>query len=43
METTAIRLYGENDLRLETFALPAIKEDEILAEIISDKIGRAHV
>lgn len=38
MKTTAVRLYGKKDLRLETFDLPAIKEDEILAEIISDSI-----
>ena len=29
MKTTAVRLYGKEDLRLETFELPAIKEDEI--------------
>jgi L-sorbose 1-phosphate reductase len=38
METLALRLYGENDLRLERFELPAIKEDEILADIVSDSI-----
>jgi len=38
MKTKAIRLYGENDLRLEEFELPAIKDDEILAHIISDTI-----
>lgn len=38
MKTKAIRLYGENDLRLEEFELPAIKDDEILAHIISDSI-----
>ena len=36
MKTKAVRLYGENDLRLEEFDLPEIKEDEILAHIISD-------
>lgn len=35
METTALRIYGKNDLRLETFELPEIKEDEILAHVIS--------
>ena len=38
MKTKAVRLYGENDLRLEEFELPEIKEDEILAHIISDSI-----
>ena len=38
MKTTAVRLYGTNDLRLETFELPPIKEDEILVRIISDSI-----
>ncbi|MDC7227633.1 MAG: zinc-binding dehydrogenase [Spirochaetales bacterium] len=38
MKTTAVRLYGKKDLRLEEFELPAIKEDEILAKIISDSI-----
>jgi threonine dehydrogenase-like Zn-dependent dehydrogenase len=38
METKAVRLYGENDLRLETFQLPEIKDDEILVEIISDSV-----
>ena len=38
MKTTAVRLYGTNDLRMETFELPPIKEDEILVKIISDSI-----
>ncbi|MEG1981267.1 MAG: zinc-binding dehydrogenase [Clostridia bacterium] len=38
MKTKAVRLYGKNDLRLETFDLKEIKEDEILAHIISDSI-----
>ena len=38
MQTKAIRLYGENDLRLETFELPEIKDDEILAKVVSDSI-----
>lgn len=38
MKTTALRLYGANDLRLESFDLPAIKNDEILAHIISDSV-----
>ena len=38
MRTTALRLYGKNDLRLESFELPAIKNDEILIRIISDSI-----
>ncbi|MBR2434752.1 MAG: zinc-binding dehydrogenase [Lentisphaeria bacterium] len=38
MKTKAVRLYGKNDLRLEEFELPAIKDDEILASVISDSI-----
>ena len=38
MKTKAVRLYGKNDLRLDEFELPVIKEDEILAHIISDSI-----
>jgi L-sorbose 1-phosphate reductase len=38
METKAIRLYGKNDLRLETFDLPPIGDDEILARVVSDSI-----
>ena len=38
MKTKAVRLYGKDDLRLEEFELPAIKEDEILAKVVSDSI-----
>lgn len=38
MKTTAVRLYGEKDLRLESFELPEIKEDEMLVKIISDSV-----
>ena len=38
MKTKAVRLYGKNDLRLEEFELPAIREDEILAKVVSDSI-----
>ena len=38
MKTKAVRLYGKNDLRLEQFDLPAIRDDEILARVISDSI-----
>lgn len=38
MKTTAVRLYGENDLRLETFELPPLKDDEILAKVVSDSL-----
>lgn len=38
MKTKAIRLYGKKDLRLEEFELPAIKDDEILAKVVSDSI-----
>ncbi|MCL2579946.1 MAG: zinc-binding dehydrogenase [Oscillospiraceae bacterium] len=38
MKTTAVRLYGKDDLRLERFELPPIREDEILAKVVSDSI-----
>ena len=38
MKTKAVRLYGKEDLRLEEFELPAMKEDEILAKVVSDSI-----
>ena len=38
MKTTAVRLYGVNDLRLETFELPEISDDEILVKVVSDSI-----
>ncbi len=31
-------MYGKNDLRLESFELPAIRQDEILAKVVSDSI-----
>lgn len=38
MKTRAVRLYGAGDLRLEEFELPELKDDEILAEVISDSV-----
>lgn len=38
MKTKAVRMYGKKDLRLEEFELPAIKDDQILAKIVSDSI-----
>ena len=38
MKTRAVRLYGKKDLRLEEFELPAIKDNEILAKVVSDSI-----
>ncbi|HUI33094.1 MAG TPA: zinc-binding dehydrogenase [Dysgonamonadaceae bacterium] len=38
MKTRAVRLYGKKDLRLEEFELPPIKDDEILAKVVSDSI-----
>ena len=32
----ALRLHGKEDLRIEEVELPAIKDDEILAEVVSD-------
>lgn len=38
MKTKAVRIYGRKDLRLEEFDLPEMKDDEILAHVISDSI-----
>jgi len=38
MKTKAVRLYGENDLRLEEFELPQLKNGEILIKVISDSV-----
>lgn len=38
MQTMGLRLYGANDLRLERFELPPIKDDEILADVTSNGI-----
>jgi threonine dehydrogenase-like Zn-dependent dehydrogenase len=38
MKTKAARIYGQNDIRLEEFELPPLKDDEILARIVSDSI-----
>jgi len=38
MQTTAVRLYGKNDLRMEEFELPEIADDEILADVVSNSI-----
>jgi len=38
MKTRAVRIYGKNDLRLEEFELPPLKDDEILAQVVSDSL-----
>lgn len=38
MKTLAVRLYAKEDLRLEAFELPEMKEDEILAKVYSDSL-----
>ena len=38
MKAKAVRLHGANDLRLDEFELPEIKEDEILVKVVSDSI-----
>lgn len=38
MKTKAVRLYGEKDLRLEEFELPALKDGELLVKVISDSV-----
>jgi len=38
MKTKAVRIYGKKDLRLDEFELPELKENEILAQVISDSL-----
>ncbi len=38
MKTKVVRIYGKKDLRLEEFELPPIRDDEILAHVVSDSI-----
>ena len=38
MKAQAVRLHGAGDLRLDTFELPEIKDDEILVKVISDSV-----
>lgn len=38
MKTTALRLYGVDDIRLEEFELPEIGEDEVLIHVVSDSV-----
>lgn len=38
MQTTALRLYGANDIRLESFELPKITSEEVLIRVISDSV-----
>lgn len=38
MKTRAVRLYGVDDIRLETFELPEPGDDEILVRLVSDSI-----
>jgi len=38
VKTTGLRIYGKNDLRLETFELPKIKDDEVLVKIVTDSL-----
>jgi threonine dehydrogenase-like Zn-dependent dehydrogenase len=38
MKTKAVRIHGVDDLRIDEFELPKIKDDEILAKVISDSI-----
>jgi threonine dehydrogenase-like Zn-dependent dehydrogenase len=38
MKTIAVRIYGKNDLRTEAFEMPPVKDDEILAKVVSDSL-----
>ncbi len=38
MKTTAVRLYGAMDMRVESFELPQIGADEVLIKVVSDSL-----
>ena len=38
MKTEAVRLYDVNTMKLESFELPEIKDDEILVKVVSNSI-----
>ena len=38
MKAKAVRLHAANDLRLDEFELPEIKDDEILVKVVSDTV-----
>ena len=38
MKTTAVRMYGAEDLRMEEFELPSLSDNEILMEVITDSL-----
>jgi len=38
METTAIRMYGAMDIRMERFTLPEITPDEVLLKVVTDSL-----
>ena len=38
MKTTAVRMYGAMDLRLEEFELPEITEEEVLIRVVTDSV-----
>lgn len=38
MKTKAVRLYGSNDLRLEEFELPELRNNEVMIKVISDAL-----
>ncbi len=37
MKTRAVRMYGKEDLRLEEFELPKLKDDEIFVKFVSNE------
>ena len=38
MKARAVRIHGANDLRLDEFELPEIRDDEVLVKVVSDSI-----
>lgn len=38
MKAKAVRLYGKNEMKLEEFELPKIKDDEVLVKVVSNGI-----
>jgi threonine dehydrogenase-like Zn-dependent dehydrogenase len=38
MKTKAVRIHGKNNISLDEFELPPLRDDEILAQVVSDSI-----
>ena len=43
MKVKGVRMYAADDIRLEEFELPEIKDDEILVKVMSDSICMSYL